>query len=216
MPYIPDHPYRIVITGSSGSGRTNPLVNLLNDQRDIDKIYLYAKYPYEVNINFSFSRCKKVSLKHCDNPKAFIEYSKYMQNVYKCIDEYNPGERKKILIVCDYRIGDMISKNKVGPLLKEPFIRERKLSISLVFIRQSYFKVPKGVRLDFTNYFTVKILSKRELQQIAMNHSSDIGLKACMKIHKKCTAKKKSFLVKDTTLPSDKSLRFRQNHFERI
>ena len=91
------------------------------------------------------------------------------------------------------------------------FIRGRKLSISLVFVTQSYFKVPKDVRLNSTNFFIMKIPNKRELQQIALNHSSDIDFKYFMKIYKKCTAGPYYFLVNDATLASDNPLRFRNN-----
>ena len=93
--------------------------------------------------------------------------------------------------------------------MTELFIRGRKLNISIVFITQSYFKVPKDVRLNFTHFIIFQ--NKRELQQIAFNHSSDIDFKDFMKIYKKCIAKPYSFLVNDTTLPSDDPLRFRKN-----
>ena len=92
------------------------------------------------------------------------------------------------------------------------FIRGRKLNISIVFNTQSYFKVPKDVRLNSTHFFIMKIPNKKELQQITLNHSSDIDFKNFIKIYKKiCTAKPYSFLVNDTTRPSDDSLRFRKN-----
>ena len=91
------------------------------------------------------------------------------------------------------------------------FIRGRKLNISLVFITQSYFKVPKDVRLNYTHFFIMKIRYKREVQQIALNHSSDIDFKYFIKIYKKCTTEPYHFLVNDTTLPSDDPLRFRKN-----
>ena len=93
------------------------------------------------------------------------------------------------------------------------FIRGRKLNISLVFITQSYFKVPKDVRLNTTHFFIAKIPNKRELQQIALNHSSDISTKDFIKIYKKCTAEPYSFLVNDATLASDNPLTFRKNIF---
>ena len=93
------------------------------------------------------------------------------------------------------------------------FIRGRKVNISIVFITQSYFKVSKDVRLNSTHFFIMKILNKRELQQIALNHSSDIDFKDFMKIYKKCTKEPYSFLVNDTTLPSSDPLRFRHNLF---
>ena len=84
-------------------------------------------------------------------------------------------------------------------------------NISIVFITQSYFRVPKDVRLNSTHYLIMKIANKRELHQSALNHSSDIDVKDFMKICKKCFAKPYSFLVIDTTLPSDILLRFRKN-----
>ena len=98
-------------------------------------------------------------------------------------------------------IADMISNNKLNPIVRELFIRDRKLNISIVFITQSYFKVPKDVRLNSTHFFIMKIPNKRELQQIALNHTSDIDFKDFMQIYKKCTANPNSFLVNDTTLP---------------
>ena len=94
--------------------------------------------------------------------------------------------------------------------MTEIFIRGRKINISSIFITQSYFKVPKDVRLNATHFFIMKIQNKRELQQIALNHSFDIGFKDFMKIYRKCTTEPYSFLANDTTLPSDDPLRFRK------
>ena len=105
----------------------------------------------------------------------------------------------------------MINNNKLIPIVTELFIRGRKLNISIAFITQSYFKVPKDVRLNSTHFFTMKIPNKRELQQIALIHSSDIDFKDFMNIYKKYTKEPYSFLVNDTTLPSDNPLRFRKN-----
>ena len=210
-PYILDHPYRILIIGGSGSGRTNALLNLINNQLDINKIYLYARDPYETKYQYLINKRGKVGLDHFDDPKAFMEYSNDMQDVYKNIEDYNPIKKRKVLIVFDDVIADMINNKKLNPIVTELFIRGRKLNISMAFITQSYFKVPKDVRLNSTYFFIMKIPSKRELQQIALNHSSDIDFKDFMKIYKKCTAKPYSFLVNDTTLPSDNLLRFRKN-----
>ena len=105
----------------------------------------------------------------------------------------------------------LIAKN--NSIVTELFIRGRKINISLVFVTQSYFKVPKDVRLNSTHFFIMKIPNKRELQQIALNHSSDISTKDFINIYKKCTAEPYSFLVNDTTLASDNPLRFRKNLF---
>ena len=106
----------------------------------------------------------------------------------------------------------MINNNKLNPMVTELFIRGRKLNISIVFITQSYFKVTKDVRLNTKHFFIMKIPNKRELQQIALNHSSDIDFKHFINIYKKSTKEPYSFLVNDTTLPLDNPLRFRKNH----
>ena len=93
--YIPDHPYRVLIKGGSGSGKTNALLNLLNNQPDIDKIYLYAKDPYEAKYQFLIIKRESTGLKHFNDHKAFIEYSNYMHDVYKNINEYNPDKNVK-------------------------------------------------------------------------------------------------------------------------
>ena len=134
-----------------------------------------------------------------------------MEYVYKNIEDYNPVKKRKVLIVFDDMIADMINNKKLNPVVTELFIRGRKLNISIVFIAQSYFKVPKDVRLNSTHFSILKIPNKRELQQTALNHSSDIDFKDFMRIYKKCTAKPYAFLVNDTTLPSDDPLRFIKN-----
>ena len=134
-----------------------------------------------------------------------------MQNVYKNIEDYNPIKKRKVLIIFDDMIADMINNNKLNPIVTELFIRGRKLNIYIVFITQSYFKVRKDVRLNCTHFSIMKIPNKRELQQIALNRSSDIDFKDFMNIYKKSTKEPHSFLVNDTTLPSDNPLRFRKN-----
>ena len=145
-PYIPDHPYRILIIAGSGSGKTNALLNLINSQPDIDKMYLYAKDPYEAKYQYLINKREKVGLDHFEDPKAFIEYSNDMQDVHKNIDDYNPRKKSKVLIVFDDMIADMINNKKLDSIVNELFIRGRKRNISILFITQSYFKVPKDVR----------------------------------------------------------------------
>ena len=94
-------------------------------------------------------------------------------------------------------IADMESNKKLSPKVTELFLRARKLNISLVFISQSYFKVPKTIRLNATHYFIMKIPNKRELQQIASNHSSDIDFKDFMKLYKEYTKEPYSFLMSE-------------------
>ena len=185
--YILD-PYRILILGGSGSRKTNALLNLIKNQSDIDKIYLYAKYPYEAKHQYLINKREKVGLDHSDDPKAFTEYSNNIQDVYKNIEEYNLGNKRKILIVSSDVFTDMINNKKLNPIVTELFIRGRKLNISIAFVTQSYFKVPKDVRENTAHFFIMKIRNKRELQQITLNNLSDIDLKDFIKFYKKCTA----------------------------
>ena len=160
-PYIPDHPYRILIIGGSGTGKTNALLNLINNQSDIDKIYLYAKDPYEDKYQYLINNRESVGLKHFNEPKAFIEYSNDI-HVYKKIDSYNHDKENKILIVFGDMIADMSNNKKLNSIVTELFIRGTKLNIYLVFITKSYFKVPKDVRLNTPHFFIMKIPNKRE------------------------------------------------------
>ena len=210
-PYIPDHPYRILIIGGSGSGKTNALLNLINNQTDIDKIYLYVKDPYKKIYQYLINKREKVGINHFNDPKTFMEYSNDMQDVYKNIEYYNPIKKRKVLRIFDDMIADMINNNKLSPVVTELFIRGRKLNISIVFITQSYFKVPKDVRLNSTHFFIMKIPNRRERQQIALNHSSDIDFKDFMNVNKKSIKELYSFLVNDTTLPLDDPLRFKKD-----
>ena len=98
-----------------------------------------------------------------------------MHKVYKNVDNYNPDKENQILTVFDNMIADTINNKKLSSIVTKLFIRGSKLSISLVFINQSYFKVTKDVRNSRTHFFIIKIPNKRELIQIAMNHSSDIN-----------------------------------------
>ena len=135
----------------------------------------------------------------------------YMDDVYNNINDYNPNIKGKILIVFDDMIADIMNNKKFQAIAKELFIRCRKLNISLVFITQSSFSVPKEVRLNCTHYLIIKIHSRRELTNIAINHSADIEYKDFMMIFRKCRKEPYSFLTIDTTLHTNNSLRFRKN-----
>ena len=113
-------------------------------------------------------------------------------------------------------IADIMTNKKLQSIIKELFIRCRKLNISLVFITQSYFFVPKDVRLNSTHYLVVKINNRLELQDIAINHSAAIGYKDFMKIYKECTKEPFNFMRIDTSLPSSDPLRFRKNLFDTL
>ena len=122
-PYIPDHPYRILIIGGSGSEKTNVLLNLIENQPNIDKIYLYAKDPYEAKYQYFINIREKVGLKRFNDPKAFIEYS---NDVYKNIDECNIDKERKILLIFDDMIADIIKNKKLNSIVTELFIEVEK------------------------------------------------------------------------------------------
>ena len=177
-------------------------------------MHLHTKDRYEAKYQFSINKRENTGLKHFNDPKAFIKYSDDMQDVYKNIDWYNADKERKILIVFDDIIVDMINNKKLNSIAIELFITDRKLNIYIVFITQSYFKVPKDVRLNSTHFFILKIPNKRELQRIALNHLSDINSKDFIKIYKKYTDERYSlFLVRDATLASDNPLKFTKNLF---
>ena len=169
------------------------ITNIINDQPDIDKIYLCAKDPYGAKYQYLINIREKTGLNYYDDSKAFMKNSNDMHDVYKNIDEYNSVKKRKVLIAFDDMIPDMINNKKLDPIVTELFVRGRKLNISIVFITQSYFRVQKDVRLNSTHLFIMKISNTRELQQIASNHSSDIDFKDFMNIYKKCTAEQYSF-----------------------
>ena len=172
---------------------------------------MYAKDPYEAKYQFLINKRKNTRLKHFNDPKAFIEYLNDMQDVYKNIDEYNFDKKCKILIVFDDMINDMINNIKLNSVAAEFFIRDKKLNNSLIFMIQSHFKVPKDVRLNSTHIFIMKIPNKRELQQIALIHSSHTDFKDFIRVYQKHTAESYPFLVNDATLASDNPLIFIQN-----
>ena len=127
---------------------------------------------------------KVAGIMYFNDFEAFIEYSNDVSDIYQNSAEYNPNKNRKILIVFDDMIADIIINEKLNPILAELFIRGRKLNNSLVFNTQSYFVIPKNIRLNSTYYFIMKVTNKRELQQIAFNNSSDIDFQDFMNLYK--------------------------------
>ena len=180
----------MLIIGPSGSGKTNTLLHLiqnLNKTTPVDKIYLYAKDLSEPKYKFLINNRKNAGFKHFNDPTAFIEYSNDMDDVFTNIDDYNKA------------------------IIKERFIRCRKLNICIVFITQSYFRTPKDARLNSMHYVTMKIQSKKELQNIAQENSGDIDFKDFLKIYKDYTSEPYSCMIINTTVPSGHPMRFRKN-----
>ena len=203
-----------MIIGGSGSGKTNALLNLINEQNDIDKIYLYARDLNEPKYKILIKKRKDAGIKHLNDPNAFIECSNTMDDVYENIHDYNSSRKRKILIVFDDMIADIMTNKKFQTIIIELFVRCRKLNISLVFITQSYFSVPKDVKLNSTHYLIIKINNRIELKNIGIDHSADIDYNDFIKICRKCTKKPFNSLAIDTTFPASDPLRFRKKLFE--
>ena len=182
-PFIPHYPYRIFITGGSGSGKTNALLSLIKELDDIGKIYLYAKDLSKLKDEFLIKNRENVGMKHLNDPNALIRCSNTMDNVYQNIDDYNQSRKGKNLIVFDNMITGIMSNKKFQAINKELFIRCRKLNISLVFITHSYFFVTKDVRLNST-HLIMKINNRKELQNIPFNHSADIDYNDFARIYR--------------------------------
>ena len=141
------------------------LLNLAkNQQPDIDKIYLNVKDPFESKYYLLINGRKKVGVKKLKNPKAWIDYSFSIDDVYENLEDYNPTKKRRELIVFDNMITDMESNTKLSLIVTKLFLKGRKFNISLVFIPQSYFKVPKSIILNATHYFIMEIPNKKELQ----------------------------------------------------
>ena len=133
-PYIPDHPYRILIIGGSESDKTNVLFNLVKHQQpDSDKIYLYVKDPFEWKYQLLFNWKEKVGTEILKIPKGFIDYLQPIDDVYENLEDYNPKKKGRVLIVFDDMMGDMESNKKWGPIIAELFLRGKKLNIFFFF-----------------------------------------------------------------------------------
>ena len=185
----------MLIIGPSGSCKTNTLLHLIEKLHPIDKIYLYAKdtekYQYLIN------KREQVGIKNLNDPHAFIEYSNGMNDVLENINNYNKNRNKKVLIIFDDMIADIMRSEKFQAIVKELFIRCRKLNISIVFITQSYFRTPKDARLKSTHYILMKIGNKKQLKSIAEEISGHLNFKDFLKIYNYCTNEPYSFMMVD-------------------
>ena len=177
---------------------------------------MYAKDLREPKYEYLIKKRKNAGIKHYNDPNVFIECSNTMDHVYENIDDYNLSRKIKIkkIIVFDDMIADIMTNKEFQAIIKELFIRCRKLNISLVFITQSYFAVPKDVRINSTHYLIMKINNRRDLQSIAINHSADNDYNDFMKIYGECTREPYSLLTIDTALPARDPLSFKKNLFD--
>ena len=197
-----DHnwPFEMLIIGPSGSGKTNSLLHLINNFHLIEKIYLYAKDTNEKKYQYLINKREQAGIKNLNDPHAFIEYSSDMNDVLDDINYYNKNRDKKVLIIFDDMIADIMRREKCKAIVKELFIRCRKLNISIAFITQSYFRTPKDARLNSTHYILMKIGNKKELKSIAEENSGHLDLKDFFKIYNYCTKEPYSFMLVDLDL----------------
>ena len=190
-------PFRRLIIGPSGSGKTNTLLHLINNFHPIDKIYLYPKDIHEPKYEYLINKRERAGIKNLDDRKAFIEYSDDMNDVLDDINNYNKNRDKKVLIVFDDMIADIEYNKNFKKIIKELFYRARKINVSIVFIRQSYFRALKDARLNSTHYILMKIGNKKELKRIAEQKSGHLGYKDFLRIYNYCTREPYSFMTID-------------------
>ena len=182
-----DWPFRILIIGPSGLGKTNTLLHLIDLFHPLDKIYLYAKDTDEGKYQYLINKREQAGIKNLNDPHAFIEYSSDMNDVLEDINNYNKKRDEKALIIFDDMIADIMRSEKFKAIVKKPFIRCRKLNISIVFITQSYFRTPKDGKLNSTHYMLMKIGNKKELKNIAEENSGHLDFKDFLKKYNYCT-----------------------------
>ena len=171
----------MLVIGPSGSGKTNTLLHLINNFHPIDKIYLYAKDTDEKIYQYLINKREQAGIKNLNDPQAFIEYSSDMNDVLEDINNCNKNRDKKVLIIFDDMIADIMRSEKFKAIIKELFIRCRKLNISIVFIIQSYFRTPKDARFNSTHYILMKKGNKKERKSIAEENSGHLDFKDFLK-----------------------------------
>ena len=147
----------------------------------------------EPKYQFLIKKHEDAGIKHYNDLNAFIKCSNTMEYVYENTNDYNTIRKRKKLIDFDEMIADVMTNTRFQAIIKELFIKCRKLNISHVFISQSYFSVPKDIRLNSTHYLIMKINNRRELQNIATDHSADIDYQDFKKIYRKCTKEPYNF-----------------------
>ena len=138
-----DWTFRMLIIGPTGSGKTNTFLYLINNFHPINKIYLYTKDTDEEKYQYLINKREQAGIKNLNDPHAFIEYSSDMNDVLDDINNYDKNRDQKVLTIFDDMIADIMTSEKFKAIVKEFFIRCRKLNISIVFITQSYFRTPK-------------------------------------------------------------------------
>ena len=176
-------PFRMLIIGPSGLGKTSTLLHIINNLHPIDKIYLYAKDIHEPKYEYLINKREQAGMKNLNDPLDFIEYSDDMNDVLDDINDYNKNRDKKVLIVFDDITADIEYSKNFKQIIKELFYRARKINVSIVFITLSYFRALKDTRLNSTHYILMKIGNKKELKRIAEEKSGHLDYKDFLKIY---------------------------------
>ena len=202
-------PFRILIIGPLGSGKTNTLLHLINNLHPIDKIYLYAKDKHEPKYEYLINKREQAGIKNLNDPHAFIAYSDDIDDVLDDTNNYNKNRDKKVLIVFDDMIADIEYNKNSKRIIKELFYRASKINVSIAFITQSYFRALKDARLNSTHNILMKIGNKKELKRIAEEKSGHLDYKDFLKMYNYCTREPYSFMTIDArptaTIPFKKN-----------
>ena len=191
-------PFRMLIIGPSGSGKSNTLLHLINNLHPIDKIYLYAKDIHEPKYEYLINKREQTGIKTLNDPNAFIEYSDDMNDVLDDINDYDKNRDKKVLIVFDDMIADIEYNKNFKQIIKELFYRARKINVSTAFITQSYVRTLKDARLNSTHYILMRIGNKKELKRIAEEKLGHLDYKDFFKMYNYCTKDPYSFMTTNT------------------
>ena len=205
-------PFRMLIIGPLGSGKTNTLLHLINNLHPIDKIYLYAKDLSEPKYEYLINKREHAGIKNLNDPHAFIEYSNDMDDVLDDINNYNKNRDKKVLTVFDDMIAGIEYNKNFKQMIKGLFFRAHKINISIVYITQSYFRALKDARLNSTHYILMKIANKKELKSIAEERSGHLNYKDFLKMYNYCTSEPHCFMTIDAR--PNATVVFRKNFTE--
>ena len=200
--------------GGSGSEKTNALFNLIKEQDDIDKTYLYAKDLSESRYELLIKKRKDAETKHLSDLNAFIECPNTMDDVYKNVNDYNPNRKRKILIVFDDMFANIMTNKKCQAIIKEIFIRCRKLNISILFLKQFSLSVPKYLKLNSTTFLIMSISKKENCTRLQLIILQILTTNVSWRFTENAQENYILSLAIDTTLSASVSLIFRKNLFQ--
>ena len=204
----------MLLIGGSVLGRTNVLLSLKKEQNDIDKTYLYAKDLSESRYELLIKKRKDAETKHLSDLNAFIECPNTMDDVYKNVNDYNPNRKRKILIVFDDMFANIMTNKKCQAIIKEIFIRCRKLNISILFLKQFSLSVPKYLKLNSTTFLIMRISKKENCTRLQLIILQILTTNVSWRFTENAQENYILSLAIDTTLSASVSLIFRKNLFQ--